>query len=387
MHTFAVSRAHMRDNQQLYSMIDNQKAQDIKDAANIVDVVSDFVQLKRSGSEYTGRCPFHEDRHTGSFMVSPKKNIATCFPCGKTWDPVGFLQEITGLSYPDALRYLAEKYGISTGEEYDRAKFKNIKPAQPRTMKIIDEQQLPKRIWPTAWIGYYKNLAKDNFVTWLQAQPWGECEKARLPQVLNDYHVGHTTFATKYRGTEDIHDFTIWWMLDEDNRLHNAHMMKYKPDGHRDKTSGYNQTWLHARMKYATGTKHFDENKEAPSYCLFGQHLLNAYPQATINIVESEKTAVIMAVAYGNNASQIWMACCGLQNLKRERLQPLIDQRRTIQLFPDRDGINKWIEKASEINYNGMELNTQAVTQWWMPCDGDKADIADVVIRIINKRS
>ncbi len=113
---FAVSRAHTRVYQQLYSMIDNFKAQDIKDAANIVDVVSDFVQLKRSGSEYTGRCPFHEDRHTGSFMVSPKKNIATCFPCGKTWDPIGFVQEITGLSYPDALRYLAEKYGISTGE-------------------------------------------------------------------------------------------------------------------------------------------------------------------------------------------------------------------------------------------------------------------------------
>ena len=137
-------------------------------------------------------------------------------------------------------------------------------------------------------------------------------------------------------------------------------------------------------MKKATDENHFDESKEQPSYCLFGQHLLNAYPTATVNIVESEKTAIIMATAYGNNATQVWMACAGMQNLKRERLQPLIDKGRKIQLFPDRDGIERWIKKANEIAYSNMILNTTAVKEWWQPCDGEKADIADVVLRIIN---
>ena len=357
--------------------------QKIKDAASIVDVVSDFLVLKKKGVNYQCLCPFHDDKHMGSFVVHPARNCYVCFSCEAKGGPIDFLMNYDHLSYPDALRYLATKYGIPIMEDYDREKFKNIKPAKPKELKPM-EDNLPKRTWPTAWIGYYKNLENDNFVRWLKSQPWDDCQLARLHRVLNDYHVGHVSFATNYRGVLENHNWTVWWMLDENNTLHNGHFMKYLPNGHRDKTTEYNQTWLHARMKYAQGDKHFNEEAEQPSYCLFGQHLLNAYPNATVNIVESEKTAVIMATAYGNNASQVWMACCGMQSLKRERLQPLIDQGRKIQLFPDRDGISKWIAKANEISYSGMMLNTTAVKEWWQPQDGEKADIADVVLRIIN---
>jgi hypothetical protein len=81
------------------------------------------------------------------------------------------------------------------------------------------------------------------------------------------------------------------------------------------------------------------------------------------------------------------MACCGASNITRERLAPLIYQGRKVMLYPDRDGIDYWRTKLEGLNYDRATLNTQAVTEWWKPCDGDKADIADVVLRIINEHS
>lgn len=86
------------------------------DAARIEDVVSDFVNLKRAGANLKGLCPFHDDR-TPSFIVSPAKNLCKCFACGKGGSPVGFIMEHEQLSYPDALRYLARKYGIPIEEK------------------------------------------------------------------------------------------------------------------------------------------------------------------------------------------------------------------------------------------------------------------------------
>ena len=104
----------------------------------------------------------------------------------------------------------------------------------------------------------------------------------------------------------------------------------------------------------------------------------------TVCIVESEKTALLMAIAYGNHAKQVWIACGGLEMLTRERLQPIIDQRRRIILYPDRDGIDKWKTKAEQLHYDRIVVNTTPVTKWWKPEDGPKADIADVVIRMVN---
>ena len=368
--------------------IDNITVQKIKDAADIVEVVGDFLMLKKKGVNFQCLCPFHDDHRIGSFVVRPpgadKGNTYKCFSCDAKGGPVEFLMNYQNMTYREALLYLAQKYGIYVDE--DQKIFQNVKPTKPKEIKetITDK---PKRLWPTVWIKSYRDLNNDNFVQWLRHQSWDEVQRERVEEVLEDYRVGHTRTMTNYRGVEEIHEWTMWWMLDEQNQLHNCHMMKYLPDGHRDKTTGYNQTWLHARMRDAIGANHFDEEKESASYCLFGQHLLSKYPHAVVNIVESEKTAVIMAIAYGNHAGRIWTACAGMQNLKRERLQPIIDQGRTIQLFPDRDGIEKWKTKAREIDYQCMTMNTQAVQEWWEPCDGEKADIADVVLRIMNVKN
>ena len=91
--------------------IDRETVQRIIDAADIVEVVSDFVTLKRRGANYIGLCPFHNER-TPSFSVSKAKGICKCFSCGKGGSPVNFIMEIEQLTYYEALRYLARKYGI-----------------------------------------------------------------------------------------------------------------------------------------------------------------------------------------------------------------------------------------------------------------------------------
>lgn len=96
-------------------MIDNATKEKILEAAGIVDVVSDFVTLKKAGANFKGLCPFHDER-TPSFVVSPSKNYCKCFGCGKGGNPVSFIMEHEQLSYPDALRYLARKYGIPVQE-------------------------------------------------------------------------------------------------------------------------------------------------------------------------------------------------------------------------------------------------------------------------------
>ena len=97
-------------------MIDRATVDKIIDTAQIVDVVSEFVTLRKSGVNYKGLCPFHDDRNP-SFMVSPAKNICHCFVCGKGGTPAGFLMEHEQITYPEALRWLAKKYNIEIVEK------------------------------------------------------------------------------------------------------------------------------------------------------------------------------------------------------------------------------------------------------------------------------
>lgn len=101
-------------------MIDHNTVQKILDSARIEDVVGDFVSLRRRGVNLIGLCPFHSEK-TPSFTVSPAKNICHCFGCGKGGGPVNFIMEHESLSYVDALRYLAKKYGIEIVEKEESA--------------------------------------------------------------------------------------------------------------------------------------------------------------------------------------------------------------------------------------------------------------------------
>ena len=118
-------------------MIDHLTVEKIKEAANIVDVVSEFVTLKKSGSNYKGLCPFHNEK-TPSFFVSPARGTCHCFGCGKGGNSIGFIMEHEQMTYPEALRWLANKYHI---EIHERELTDREKEEQSRreSMFIINE--------------------------------------------------------------------------------------------------------------------------------------------------------------------------------------------------------------------------------------------------------
>lgn len=97
-------------------MIDRATIQKVIDATDIVDVVKEFVTLKKSGANYKGLCPFHNEK-TPSFTVSPSKQMCKCFSCGKGGSAITFLMEIEQMSYPEAIKWLGMKYGIEIREK------------------------------------------------------------------------------------------------------------------------------------------------------------------------------------------------------------------------------------------------------------------------------
>ena len=351
----------------------------VLDAARIEEVVGDFVTLKKKGVRYLGLCPFHDDRHLGSFVVYPKGNCYKCFQCGAKGGVVDFLINHEKLSYPDAIRWLGKKYSIET----DMTDFKYTPPPPRPAPPPLEMLELPKYIMAkTLIMGSQSTLAK-----WINTCiNWDTMQRRRVDEVLTAYNVGMSKQG-----------MTVFWLIDDQGRLRTGKMMRYRTDGHREKGDGYNRDWIHSMLSRKRNDSDpwphpelFNPDKQEMRPCLYGLHLLDAYKRKDIEqdvkIVESEKTALLMAIAYGNHPKQVWMATGGLSYLTRDILKPLIDQRRHIILYPDRDGIDKWREKAELLHYDRVTIDTDPVLKWWQPCDGDKADIADVVVRMLNER-
>lgn len=335
----------------------------IIDRASIVDVVGDFLKLRKTGVRYTALCPFHSDKHDGNFFVYPAKNCYKCFTCDAKGGPVEFLMNYLHIDFPDAIRWLGRKYCI----EVDNVPV-NYTPPPPRPTP----PPLPMLELPMTMVNARQHTENNVMCNWINSLPWGNAQRARIAGVFKEYHIGTS---------KDGH--TIFWQIDNQMRVRTGKMMLYNSDGHRNKTASHNFDWIHSMLYRDRRHPEWSEEKQEMKQTLFGMHLLNAYPMATINIVESEKTAIVMAIAYGNTATQLWMACGGVENLTSKRLMPLIEQNRRIVVFPDRDGIEKWKEKLSQLNYNKASVNVQAVKDWWIEADGEKADIADVVVRMI----
>ena len=118
-------------------MIDRATVDKIMDAVNIVDVVGEFVNLRKSGVNYKGLCPFHDDK-TPSFMVSPARQICKCFACGEGGNAVNFLMKHEQITYPEALRWLAKKYNIEI-QERELTDDEKREQSERESMFIVNE--------------------------------------------------------------------------------------------------------------------------------------------------------------------------------------------------------------------------------------------------------
>ncbi len=118
-------------------MIDRQTVDKIMDATNIVDVVSDFISLRKAGTSYKGLCPFHDDS-TPSFSVSPVRGVYKCFSCGKAGNAVKFVMDYEQMSYWDALKWLAKKYNIEV-QERELTTEEKLQASERESMFIVNE--------------------------------------------------------------------------------------------------------------------------------------------------------------------------------------------------------------------------------------------------------
>ena len=161
---------------------------------------------------------------------------------------------------------------------------------------------------------------------------------------------------------------TIFPNIDQEGRCVGGAVIPYRPNGHRDKTKGLSN--IHAELRRA--------NKTLPTQAdqvLFGSHLLRLYPTASVGVVESQKSAVILSIIYPN---MVWLATAGMTNFNERLLSSIYD--RNVVCYPDVNGVKVWTERAKDLPFKNIR-----VSDWWRYAQDDKEDICDVVIRAIQQ--
>lgn len=352
----------------------------VRDAAKIVDVVGDFAELHRRGKDWHCLCPFHDDRHLGNVSVSEARNVFSCFSCGKVLNPISFVMEVRQCSFREAVLYLANKYYIHDTEvmEY-KSPIVNIcrKPRPPKAIYHFRADEIPTN-----------SNANNPLFQYLKGVFQGGAMWESFQEVIKKYSVCTS-------GNSGTYGWTIYPSIDADGNYLTAKYMRYGNDGRRVKTDAegkgaYSINWLHT-MREKEGLLSLGGSEIG--HCLFGLHLLNRYPTAVICVCESEKTAIIAQTFY-NFDSNLFMATGGKNRLTLQFLQPLIDSGRKVLLYPDIDAFGDWEGKAKAITERLQQRNTasniritQKLMDWYDPIqDGEKADIADILLRIYENR-
>lgn len=161
---------------------------------------------------------------------------------------------------------------------------------------------------------------------------------------------------------------TIFPNIDQEGRCVGGAVITYLPNGHRDKGKGISNIHSELRRKDKTLPTQGDQ-------VLFGSHLLRLYPTASVGVVESQKSAVILSITYPD---MVWLATAGMTNFNERLLAPIYD--RNVVAYPDFNGVQEWTRRAKELPFKNIR-----VSDWWQYAQDDKEDICDVVIRAIQQ--
>lgn len=158
-------------------MIDQSTIQKIYDTANIVEIIQDFITLKRAGVNYKGNCPFHNEK-TPSFVVSQAKGIYKCFGCGVGGDAVKFVMEHEKISYPEALKYIAKKYHIEIVE-------KELTPEQQQNRQEKDSLFIVSEFAKNFFINSLQNTSEGNNIAMSYYK-----ERGMSPETVKKFELG-----------------------------------------------------------------------------------------------------------------------------------------------------------------------------------------------------
>jgi hypothetical protein len=322
-------------------LIPADKIAEVKEAANIVDVIGSFINLKAKGKEYVGLSPFTNER-TPSFSINPAKGIFKDFSSGKGGDVIEFVMQHLSLKYYEAIGYLAKKYGIEM-----EAETVYTTPEPRPVFHQLPASYIPSEdVFPTLGHPEDNNLYKyliERFDPDLIASRFAE------------YHIG--TF----------NNWCIFWQVDTSGKVRSGKYIKYLPNGHRDKDS--KTSWHHnSTREYMPLYPDFNLQQ-----CLFGEHLISKYPRRPIAIVESEKTALIASLFIDKYT---WLSCCMKGGLNAGKLASVAN--RSVTLFPDLGAYTEWSAKAKEFGYNISDHIERIATD---EDRGKGLDLADFLLR------
>ncbi len=197
-------------------MIPRDTVQKILDTAQVEEVVSDFVSLKKRGAEWWGCCPFHNEK-TPSFHVVPAKGIYYCFGCHKGGSAVGFVMDHEHMSYPDALRYLAKKYNIEVVEEEENAEDLAARQRNESLYLVSDfaesffTEQLTKGEGKAVGLNYFHTRGLEDSTISKYGLGWAPSDRhsftdAAKAKGFKDEYLLETGLFAKYDDKPDLHD-------------------------------------------------------------------------------------------------------------------------------------------------------------------------------------
>ena len=186
-------------------MIDQTTIERIKSAIDIVDVISDYVELKKCGASYVGLCPFHDD-HSPSFYVTPARNSWHCFVCDEGGDAISFIMKKEGISYPETLKLLAKKYSIEIPERY-----------LPREEWIRQKQTEAMLAVNKATMEYYEAcLAAPDDATGMEYFR----QRGFTDETLAKFHVGYAPNNSDIIGAVKEKNLDMKYLMPSDSDVH-----------------------------------------------------------------------------------------------------------------------------------------------------------------------
>ena len=293
-------------------------------------------------------------------LTGRRKQKTTCPQCGRRKCFVRYVDT------RDDFRYLNDSVGRcdheqSCGYHYRPAEYFRDHPWLTEAKRPYEPRPLPTPPPPPPLKPLSMELVIKSHSTQSVFWQWfsGDCARqiGLSPEAIRQVYENYCVGATHRKEV-------IFWQIDEHERVSSGHIMQYSSDGHRRGC----QDWAHSRLiKEGLLPADFILHQ-----CFFGQHLLPVQPEAHVCIVESEKTALIMAACYPEN---LWLATCGSSGLSAEKVECL--RRRRFTLFPDSGCFEKWQKIMAQTT--GLDYAiTDQLEQY-----PDNTDLADLLLQAL----
>lgn len=203
-------------------------------------------------------------------------------------------------------------------------------------------------------------LRESTFSLWLKGLGY---DAEYIQRVIAEYYVGATAEDIVIGGV-NYGPAAVFWLVDEQQRVHDAKLIAYKADGHRV------QGWGNSMRSICVKTKRGPQLEQTEK-CLYGLHLVTRYPDKVVCIVESEKSALICALRY---PEYVWVATGGCGNLQASKLRPLMNRR--VVVYPDSGEYKKWTERMKQSGHEHYAVVD--LLEAYEP----NTDIADIILGV-----